>query len=195
MSTPGKVFQIGFNRCGTLSLHTLFETNNYASIHWENGRLAQRIQENFDSRQPLLTGYEKFVFYCDMERLTSARWISIYITHFKELDRQYPGSRFILNTRNVEHWIASRLSHVDYAKRFCQCIEGDQNELVQLWRRHWQQHHANVLKHFAGRPNSLLVFDIDTDSISKIKGFLPEFTFSNTALPHQNRRSSKSDKS
>ena len=41
-----KIFQIGFNKCATVSLHKFFESNGLKSIHWDKGRLAKTIYKN-----------------------------------------------------------------------------------------------------------------------------------------------------
>lgn len=37
-----KIFQIGFNKCGAVSLHKFFLDNGLKSIHWDNGNLAKK---------------------------------------------------------------------------------------------------------------------------------------------------------
>ena len=64
-----KIFQIGFNKCGTLSLWNLF--NSYSklkSIHWDYGNLAQTIYNNIYSDIYLpLDSYEDYTYFGDME--------------------------------------------------------------------------------------------------------------------------------
>ena len=37
-----KIFQIGFNRCGTGSLYNFFKENGFISIHWDSGEIAKK---------------------------------------------------------------------------------------------------------------------------------------------------------
>ena len=46
---PFKIFQIGFNKCGTKTLHHYFSRNGIRSVHWDEGRLAQRMFANLAS--------------------------------------------------------------------------------------------------------------------------------------------------
>jgi hypothetical protein len=188
-----KIFQIGFNKCGTTSFHDLFERSGYRSIHWDEGRLAQCILANSDASHPLLTGYETYTFFFDMEWLTETTSIAIYLTHYQQLDREYPGSRFILNTRNIDAWIASRLRHKDFIDRFRRAFRQTRSQAIKTWRAEWICHHASVKAYFAARPESLLVYDLDNDSIDKLRVFLPEFNLLGDVLPHSNRTPSAHD--
>ena len=182
-----KVFQIGFNKCGTTSFHILFERSGYRSIHWDEGRLARSILANADAHRPLLEGYESYTCFLDMEWLTDTTVVAIYLTHYQQLDREYPGSRFILNTRNCDTWIASRLRHKNFANRFQRIHRQTTGDVIETWKSEWIRHHADVKAYFAQRPESLLIYDIDKDRIDKLRAFLPEFDFPGDALPHENR--------
>ena len=174
-----RIFQIGFNRCGTTSLHLFFEQNGLRSIHWGRGSLAAGIEASRIEGKPLLTYVDGFQVYCDMEFMRedhAGKHISrrpfrrlyealgqdriskpIYAyTYFAELDRQYPGSRFILNTREVEGWIRSRRSFLDIGYRFCSHGDGaheSQEGLEGCWRHHWKYHVSSVREYFSDKPN------------------------------------------
>jgi len=186
-----KIFQIGFNRCGTTSIFQFFESqcrNRPRCLHWEQGNLALTMLINMNEGRPLLEGqYEDFDVYTDMQafvRNLEGR-ISLFLAHmeFEILDRQYPGSRFILNTRNVDNWIESRKRHY-YQQNLTEMIThiyGTDFEAV--WRNQWKEHHEAVTKYFEGR-SDLLVYDIDKDKAGKIADFLPELTFEDREFPH-----------
>ena len=40
----GKIFQIGFNKCGTTSIHRMLVANGINSVHWDKGRLSKSIK-------------------------------------------------------------------------------------------------------------------------------------------------------
>ena len=117
---PFKIFQIGFNKCGTKTLHHYFSRNGIKSVHWDEGRLAQRMFTNLATGKKLVAGYEQFDVFTDMEFLSKS---GIYLEAYKlfpHLTSQYPEALFILNTRNREAWIRSRLEHgknLSYAHR------------------------------------------------------------------------------
>lgn len=209
-SVRPRVFQIGFNRCGTTSLLLFFRLNGYTAVHRRAGQharpgtLAVAMELARREDRPLLTYVGRFDLYTDMEKINLARDIGklsaprvfkrlrrVMDTHepvlplygflyFDLLDAQYPGSRFILNTRDVERWVESRLAFNE--GKYRSCIHGDRYhatdaELADCWRRTWHDHHRAVQEHFRDRPKDLLVFDIEKDGPQDLIDFLPEFDF------------------
>lgn len=184
-----KIFQIGFNKCGTVSLHKFFESNGLKSIHWDRGRLARKIQSNFESGLPLLSGYENYDCLTDME--SQADNIFIYLTLFKELDKQYPNSKFILNIRNREQWIESRINHRDYLKVYQRITGLDRQGVIDLWTSDWDNHLKSVKEYFEERPDDLLVFDIDSET-DKLFEFMSKITnLRNRVFGQYNKTKSK----
>ena len=115
-----KIFQIGFNKCGTVSLWVLFKyycKPSIPCIHWDDGKLALKIENNLHQDKPLLSGYDYYTFYSDMESVfyeNSYPTIIEAYKYYQILDKQYPHSKFILNTRNVDNWILSRINFKSY---------------------------------------------------------------------------------
>jgi hypothetical protein len=192
-----RVFQIGFNRCGTKSLYSFFRKNGYRSVHWANGKLAEGMELARLEEKPLLHYVGRWDVYTDMERVAHRRFfrgpvlnkllrlkgkdkleipIQAY-RYFRTLDRQYPGSKFILNVRDVDLWVRSRLRFeaADGGKyRFCR--HGDrahesEKALVACWKEHWHEHIREVRDYFDGRPDDLLTFHIERDSIHDLVAF------------------------
>lgn len=175
-STP-RIFQIGFNKCGTTSLAVFFNKNHIKSVHWDAGKLAQTIHENYLQGKPLLEPhYAKCIGFFDMENNPTD---PVFIAQelFQELDRQYPGSKFILNTRNKDAWLKSRSLHrFDQGKQNYLTATAEQNqvseeETLARWSQEWDDHLAAVKEYFKDRPQDLLVFDIESDSPSKLCEF------------------------
>jgi len=201
-----KIFQIGFNRCGTTSLYELFKKNGYNSIHWANGELAKTLLNNKNNNLPLLTDINDYVFYSDMEFVSSNQIIEGY-KMFDLLDKQYPGSKFILNTRSVDNWISSRLNHTNGYKiinrKVVELIPPEPYylthlnmyqinsipTLVNIWRKEWKEHHSKVKQYFKHRPKDLLIFDIENDSFEKIVEFFEDenIRFTTNSLPLVNK--------
>lgn len=219
MQGINKIFQIGFNKCGTTSLYRLFKetaTPRVNAIHWHEGRLAYTIKQNIDCGIPALSSYEHISFFSDMECLyidSTSNEVKLLFAHlefFDVLDRHYPGSKFILNTRPLDSWLLSRLRHVvgwepirdGCAVRMKERIPyerlsieayglSSREELVNKWRDDWHRHHQAVFQHFAGRSRDLLVFDIERDPLTKLKDFFAPYglEFSTDALPRDNQTS------
>jgi hypothetical protein len=166
-----KIFQIGFNKCGTVSLHKFFLDNGLKSIHWDNGNLAKRINQNYLKGLPLLKGYEDYDCFTDME--CQKENIFIYLSLFRELDRQYPGSKFILNVRDKSDWIKSRIKHRDYLSVYQKITSLDSNGVIKLWETEWDRHLEEVKNYFENRESDLLIFDIESD-VQKLFEFMSE---------------------
>jgi len=208
-----KIFQIGFNRCGTKSLFHFFLKNGLKSIHWGHGSLAAGIEAAHIEGKPLLTYIGGFDVYCDMEFMRedhAGEWISerpferlfanypgqkielpIYaFERFKELDQQYPGSRFILNKRDPGNWLRSRKNFLNSGYFFC--IHGDdahqnEQELDECWINHWNSHHNTVLEYFLDRPDAFIEFDIENDSPQKLVDFFEDLNLDVNHWAHHNQ--------
>jgi hypothetical protein len=182
-----KVFQIGFNKCGTRSLDRWFERSGYKNIHWDKGRLASTIRDNLETGQPLLKGYEDYTFFSDMENIYDERGITYAYEYFRELAEQYPDSKFILNIRPIDKWILSRMNHVNqftYLEDYMRITGLSEAETVAAWRSHFAGQLQRARDYFQEKPGRLLIFDIEKDSIDKIIQFLPEFNLKPELYEH-----------
>ena len=171
-----RIFQIGFNRCGTEALHRFMLVNGVSSVHWERGDLARRIVANIRLGLPLTAGYEETCAFFDMEWVTST-FIDEVFKGFPYLYSVYPDAVFILNTRSRDAWIDSRLAHGggDYARAYRVALGLPTKEsLVQYWVEDWERHHARVRAFFSGR-GRLVQFNIETDGPEKLVAAMPEF--------------------
>ena len=189
-----KVFIIGPNKCGTSSLHHLFKKSGMKSVHhnYRKGRfIAQKIITNASLKRPLLHQIEEFDAYGDMNFANNRMAIEANI-FFKELDKQYPGSKFILNTRPVENWILSRSKHKSrfgsYLGRYKEIFETEDDGVVfEAWQSWFQDQFTDITNYFRDRDN-FLIFDIENDDPAKIAEFLkPEFSIDVTAWEQKNK--------
>ncbi len=211
-SSP-RIFQIGFNRCGTTTLIRFFQANNLKCLHWGRGSIAAGIEAARLEGKPLLSYVDGYFAYGDMEfveveseskkllkkkpfrrlykNLPKDNITPIYaFENFRELDKQYPGSKFILNTRNVEDWINSRIRFLE--RGYFYCKHGDrfhssQEALNQCWREHWDEHTSNVREYFSNRPEDLLEFDLDKDGPEKIADFFCDLNLDISKWGHHNK--------
>jgi Sulfotransferase domain len=174
---PMKIFQIGFNKCGTSTIHHYLSANGIRSLHWDKGRLARRIFTNLANGDELLAGYEEFDAFTDMEFLDgSGTYLEAYKL-FPYLAAHYPDAVFILNTRDPEAWIRSRLTHGirPYAKRHMIYYDVTSTEqLAELWRAEWERHHRRVTEFFRGKPHRFFVCRIETDLPHLLSEMIPE---------------------
>lgn len=159
-----KIFVIGFNKCGTKSLHHFFQENGYLSAHSITSfdkmlggpPLAKRMQINRQSGRPLLTGFSHYEVYSDMVYLTEKEFIEAN-GWFIELAEQYPDAFFIFNDRPVEKWISSRLQHEggprgSFVMRYAKACGVSTEEAPNRWALEYAAHKDKVLAYFVAHP-------------------------------------------
>jgi hypothetical protein len=158
-----KVFGIGFHKTATTSLGEALKYLGYRvtgpdgvndpNIAVAAEELVYKLAEHFDGFQ-------------------DNPWPIFY----RELDRVFPGSKFILTIRPTEAWIKSILNHArDIDTPMRQWIYGVGNpkghEALYIGR--YEHHNREVLQYFCNRPDDLLVLDITAgDGWEKLCPFL-----------------------
>jgi hypothetical protein len=176
-----KVFGIGFHKTGTTSLAAALRILGYTvtgpnfvrdpDVARTALRRALKVAERFDGFQdnpwPIL---------------------------FRELDAHFPGSRFVLTTRDLDRWLDSIVRHFgDETTPMRSWIYGVGaplgNEAV--YRARHATHLAAVREHFRDRPDDLLELDITVgEGWSRLAPFLgvpvPDVPF-----PHENARATR----
>jgi len=97
----GKIFGIGLPKTGTLSLHTALSQLGFRSRHnpWPYHKQIIQTGNLIWEGPPLVKGTEGPD---DWDAL-----VHFGMWTFPELDRTYPGSRFIYNTRGPDAWLKS----------------------------------------------------------------------------------------
>ncbi|MEM6762405.1 MAG: sulfotransferase [Pseudomonadota bacterium] len=167
-----KVIQIGFNKCGTRSMFQFFRRNKLKSMHWNDGVVGGAMRRNLVTGRRPFEGHEEFVFYSDV---MGPRRSPIFEGQFfyKQCYEAYPGSLFILNTRNEDNWIKSRMRHPDLVRRFMVYYGIEDNDALEThWREMWRVHHADVRSFFADKPDVFLEFDIENHGGEELAAFV-----------------------
>jgi hypothetical protein len=179
-----KVVAIGFNKCATRSLARLFARAGHPSVHqklpgrWRRRRkLGGIMQANHRAGRPVFSGVETYTFYGDLIDSNSRSTFDGNCL-FREVLHDYPDAILLLNWRDQDAWIRSRLGHGhgEFAARE-QRVRGlaSQEDLVHQWRREWDQHLAAVRCFMADRPQQLVDFNIDRDPIESLIARLPAY--------------------
>lgn len=152
-----KVFVIGFNKSGSVSLHYLFESLGLPSFHHERWRL--------QNDRWLMRQYDCF---SDGEP-----------NNLKLLDESFPRSQFILNVRELDSWLYSRLAHIEREKvsnpNFTASPTWDiSEEVVKRWISFRNRYHLFVMEYFKDRKKDLLIVNYirDPDAARKVCQFL-----------------------
>ena len=135
-----KVFCIGFNKCGTTTLHHFFVDNNLKSVHNTWWWLWKK-KSKFNDMQCFTDGYE----YLKNKR---------QFPDLKMLEEYFPDAKFIIQTRSLNKWLLSRM------KKYFRSIDDYDHQLLLRWiidRNHWYK----ILNRYFQNKNNYLVLDID----------------------------------
>ena len=159
-----KIFCIGLNKTGTRSLSDALEILGYRSLHWggpepaaalrRGPEIRMAVERAVDEGRPLLEDIDDVDAYSDILALS---------TNFDVLDRQYPGSKFILTIRDLGEWLDSRRRHVETNVERHERGEYSGTFLVvdyPGWTAERTEHERRVREYFGDRPHDLLVLDI-----------------------------------
>ncbi len=160
-----KVFGLGLSRTGTRSLTLALQTLGFDLSHYPTD--AQTYYE-------LACGKYDFAVLDECDGITDITVASYYA----QLDKLYPGSKFILTVREKQSWLRSCRNHWWNSAAFARA-ETPEQEIYFKTRRllraavfgcyefdverfSWvyDLHLRNVKQYFTGRPESLLVLDV-----------------------------------
>jgi hypothetical protein len=171
-----KIFQIGFNKCGTRSISHFFKRHGLETADWNRGDLAKSIKSDLETGEIPLQAWPDVEVFSDLEYVNAKNMIEGY-RYFDQLHQHYPDALFILNTRNGEGWIRSRHAHGDgaYTDAYRRHYGYDTVEQVtDRWRLEWYRHHAQVLEFFSGeRSKNLFVWNIENPAVESLQKKLP----------------------
>lgn len=172
-----KVFCIGFHKTGTTSLETALRILGYR-VTGPNGVRDPNIAQNaLFMAKNLVPRFDAF---------QDNPWPLL----FKELDHNYPGSKYILTLRDADKWLNSLLAYsgnlsTPMREWIYGCGSPKGNENIYLNR--FNQHNQEVLNYFSSRPNDLLTMNIEQgDGWEKLCPFLNK-PLPNKAFPHKNK--------
>jgi hypothetical protein len=173
MRSFNKIFCIGPNKTGTTSLHDAFLLLGLRSVHYKDEaerNIQDIIRANFKNGESMLKDIEGYDAYSD--------WIKMpTLKAYKQFDKEYPNSKFILSTRNMEDWLNSREKHV---RRLQKEVEETGDTTITwltidraAWKTEFEDQHSSILAYFKGRENDLLVFNVfEGDGWEKLCPFL-----------------------
>ena len=161
---PTRIFGIGMHKTATTSLFHALEILGYEAAHWKSPRWAKNVWQEMTRWGWSLT-LERAYTLCDLP-------ITVL---YKELDRGYPGSKFILTTREESGWLKTVERHWDpaynpfreswdndaFSHRMHQILYGRTDFHAETMLARYRRHNAEVLEYFKDRPGDLLVMDMD----------------------------------
>ena len=191
-----KVFGLGLSRTGTRSLSAALHVLGFDTVHYPTDEATLATLIRGDARFPQLEHFDG---------LTDIT-VSPY---FEDLDRNYPGSKFVLTVRDEEGWLRSCKNHWTGRDAF-ERGEGDEHRVHMEIRRFlraavyasyefepvrfaraYRRHVENVQRYFADRPRDLLVLNIAAgDGYEKLAPFL-DVPIPASPFPHKGKRLSE----
>jgi len=180
-----RVFGIGWSKTGTTSLTEALRILGLFSWHWA----------------PWVIGYKHIrsqpsEFRIDLPAVAEYAAVADLpiCALYRELDKAFPGSLFILTTRPLETWLASAtadiencmrwLGHIDAVDRWAYGTEVVDREAFQ---KRYLQHQERVLEYFSGRSDFLTLDVAEGNAWERLCAFL-ELPVPDVAFPHLNRR-------
>ena len=181
-----KVFCIGFHKTGTSSLAKALELLELRVCRRMGMLQEQLITKNIPLQLKKGELNEILMVVNKFDAFVDNPWPIL----FKELDKKFPNSMFILTTREETGWIKSVVNYFkDYDTDIRKVIYGVAspvgNEDVYLNR--FRKHNAEVKEYFKDRPDDLLIMDIEdqkewTILCKFLKKQIPKKDF-----PHENK--------
>jgi len=169
-----KIFGIGLSRTGTLSLAIALRELGYKTVHYPNPPL---IPELID----VIKDYDAA---CDTPIALA----------YKELDKAFPNSKFILTTRSLESWIEScrNFKHFRVGLKFQKkqvrlLLYGyngfHEGKFIETYIRH----NKEIREYFKDRNDLLIINMINGDGWEKLCAFLNK-EIPNKPFPHRHKR-------
>jgi hypothetical protein len=161
---PSRVFGVGMHKTATVSLHKAFEALGIRSAHWPSAHWAKAVYREMNEVGRSAT-LEKVYAACDLP-LTLL---------YQQLDKAYPGSKFVLTVRDEDKWVESVRKHWNpatnpfrdqwdtdpFTHRVHQVLYGRQDFDAETMLARYRRHNQEVRDYFRGRPQDLLVMDFD----------------------------------
>jgi hypothetical protein len=186
---PTRVFGIGLQKTATNSLHKAFGILGFDSFHWGEGEsplIWYEMQATGRSKT-----LEKYYSLCDLP-------IPLL---YKELDKAYPGSKFILTVRDEEKWIKSVERMFDpaynatrwmwdvypFSNTIHKALYGRTDFDAETMLNRYRRHNAEVYEYFKGRTD-LVSFPTDGMPSEALWGLLCgllDCPIPNVPYPHE----------
>lgn len=160
------VFCLGLSKTGTSSLDQALSILGYRNVHWLRASV------------PPKEGWIEYIRKCPFDAFSDS---PMYLDDlFKEIDKAFPGSKFILTLRDPES-LARSWENYFIISPWSIDNEDDRNTIVNMYKNHKK----NVIEYFKDRTDDLLIIDIiGGDGWKKLCEFLNK-PVPDTAFPRK----------
>lgn len=160
-----KVFGLGLSRTGTRSLSSALHVLGIDVVHYPTDEASLQAMVRGDGAFPLLDHFD------GLTDITT-------IPFLEELDRRYPGAKFVLTVREKAGWLKScsnhwrgrtpfepvvspeHGTHMEIRRFLRAAVYGSYDYAPERFSRVYDEHVARVRRYFADRPGDLLELDI-----------------------------------
>jgi len=162
-----RIFGIGLNKTATTSLDRALSDLGFRSLHDGGDPVHKAVMRAVAEEVPLLS-------YLD-QRFDAFSDIGMLARRFRMLDRQYPGSRFLLTVRPIDAWLDSRRRHVERNIELQAAGKYDGTFVtvdIPKWTREWHDQTERVHAYFAGRADFLEIDFTSDPSWGRLCAFL-----------------------
>ncbi len=177
----GKIIGVGFHKTDTSTLREALKIFGYRVKDTTPRALVPILRGNYKKISRILADYDA---------MEDTPWYMIY----KELDKMFPGSKFILTIRDEDSWYASVSKHIGNLRaahhewiygRGKGVVKYHKQNAIEIYRRH----NSGVTDYFKDRPEDLLVIDFTKgEGWEKLCAFL-KTEVPNLPFPHYNKSS------
>lgn len=180
---------VGFPKAGTSSIQHFFKCGGWKTHH--GGNLGKSMQESVKAQRDPLSGFTAQV-YTQMD----GNCYFPQIDALGQLHTYHPNSTFILNLRNVQHWIQSVKNWGDLAERWCACVHTTPSfsafcaNNTQPWEALYEHHIKRIVNFTLHHLHHLVVVDIEADWASAVMS--ATFHINQTCWTDANSRLSQS---
>ena len=174
-----KIIGVGFQKTGTSSLREALKILGFRVKDTTPRALIPILRGNEKKIRRILDGYNA---------MEDTPWFMIY----QQLDRMYPGSKFILTIRDADSWYASVSRHIGNLRAaHHEWIYGRGKGIPAEDREHtirvYSRHNDEVKEYFKERPDDLLILDFTQgDDWKKLCEFLGK-PVPDEPFPHYNK--------
>ncbi len=182
-----KVFCIGFHKTGTTSLRVALRKLGYNVAGYQPFRDLAR-QDEID-----LETLEKLAI--EVATKNDAAQDSPWSILYRQMDKAFPGSRFIHVTRNRDSWIDSAVNDFGTSpnamRKLIYGVPYPVNN-EEIWLERYDRHNSDVREYFKDRPDDFISLDLEKGEVNweNICRFLDE-PIPDAPWPHANKRRSK----
>jgi len=144
------------------------------------------MRANQAAGRRLFHGFDHVVFYADLV-LQSYEEIDEGFKDFRSILADYPETILLLNHRDREAWIRSRERHGHGAfLQNAMRVHGfaDVESCKAFWREDWDRHLADVRGFMRDRPDQIVEFDLERDTVDELVARLPAYGLQRHAWRH-----------